>query len=213
MKKNLFWIVIPTVCLLSLVAWFLATSSMSKDFKTQTSDINKAWSKMRNIGSMEDIPNEDTSKAMQQNITKRRDIVTKAWRRRVIDQTGGIAEERILVWPKELGEAFIAQVEKLYPIEKTVTFGGEEILDADSRREYRNYITMELPKLARRIGAEWKKDTNVSASPDEGVRDDEAEGPVVYWNGRNQEEIEKEHFNWDWKEVDKFPTTLHIQSH
>ena len=216
LKRIQFWIICPVVILTGLASWWLAVGSIQKQQETNKSRISGLYNTLSLLSNQPRHANDKVSEGMEALIAKRRNEVAEAWTERWDQQTG---QTNIFEWPGELGPRFISKVEGLRPIETTVGFPPEQDLAINMRRDYRDYIKEELPKLAEQIGAKWKPGAQRGGGAvREGGRRRRFEGgqpPPVFdegqltggatvafgqslvgWNPENQADIETSHFDW-----------------
>ena len=127
-------------------------------------------------------------------------------------------QAKVLIWPPFVHDdaEYHAIVDKMRPIE--IIKPREAIaneLPGDLRQFYRNYIEGDLPKLATKIGAEWKaSSTGIDPSattpvvgPDGQPRVAEDKS-IVYWTPDNQQQILTTHFGFAAKA--EVPATLEV---
>lgn len=149
--KYRFWLISLVIILLPLGGWFTTTSKLRTEFDTRKGAIKSKFDAVNQIASAANHPNQFSEAGMDEFVKLLSDDVTSAWRQKYQRQ------EEILVWPKELGDDFIAKVDAFKPIESLAfpTPALQELPKTD-RERYRDYIKEELPKLAAIIGAQWR---------------------------------------------------------
>lgn len=163
-KKYHFWILCSVVVVIGLIGWYLATGSLDSQSKTNVATIKSKDSEITNVGKIDQHPNPDFLTGMDKLIEDYSRSTAKGWRRRYAQQ------KALLVWPKRLGPDFNQQVNHLRPIEEHVAFDETKGYDPATeipvryREMYRNFITLELPTLAERIGAKWTAKVGESSS-------------------------------------------------
>ena len=160
--KHGFWISSTLVLLASLGIWFMSTSALQEENASQTSKIKgKIESVSRVQNEIDSIPNDLSHEEMEKLISKRQSEVLKSWGK-LYDR-----QKDILVWPKNtFNDRFLNEfIDKdtgtvKLPFEHYVKFPTEEKdeLATTLRRQYANYISNTLPKLAAVAGTEWTAD-------------------------------------------------------
>lgn len=159
MKKNYFWVLCGLVTLLALGFWFTSTSSLQAEADARRSAIEAKESTANTIRTRANHPNTVTHTRMEERNNALVEDVYAVWNEQFDKQSA------ILVWPERLGSEFRAIVSRLQPIEQKVSFPPErEALSFNQRTTYRDFIHMELPKLAKIVGAEWRGGTGSGAS-------------------------------------------------
>ena len=160
LKTQKFWVTCGFLTLLPVAIWFMAKSSLDKEFDTRKSAISSAYSTASTIAGIANHPNPLSAKEMDANLGKLKKSVFDAWQAQYEEQ------RKILVWPRELRRDFVAKVDKWRPIEENMTFPTPpaDELRLEYREEYRDYIKDELPKLAKIIGAKWMAQSGGVAS-------------------------------------------------
>jgi hypothetical protein len=149
-KKYHFWIVCGLVLVMGLSGWYLATSSLAKEFTDNATKIKAKANEIKTVLNIQNHPNPSFEEGMTEINRRYAQSIAVGWQERYAEQ------EKLLVWPERLTEEFIEQVDHLRPIELIPfpTPSDKEIPAAD-RDIYRNFITEELPTLAEQIGAKW----------------------------------------------------------
>ena len=228
--KHGFWISSVLVLLSSVGIWYLSTSTLQKENASQTSKIKGKIQSVSTIqGELSSIPNDLSHEEMQKLITKRQDEVLKSWEKLYNRQ------KDILVWPTNtFNDRFLSEfidqttgTAKL-PFEHYVKFPTEEKdeLATTLRRQYANYISNTLPKLAAVAGTEWTADFEKKGGLGMGMEMGGAEGPtgsgpnrgaevdvtgaisepLVKWSTTSQSAVLGDLFPWR----GKLPETLEI---
>lgn len=126
-------------------------------------------------------------------------------------------QQKVLKWPRELGEDFLVAVRRLQPIETKVRFPTppSQQLKSELRHLYAAYANHQLPKLGEVIRSRWNPQSN--ATEKEGVPerrnqsnpDPERTPEVVHWSPVNQARLVKDHFDWS-SQPDGAPSTLQL---
>ena len=151
--KHGFWIASVLVLLVSLGVWYLSTAALVKLRTSQTTKITGAYTQVSNVREeLPKIPNDLSHEEMNELITDRQGEVLKSWKQ-LYDR-----QENILVWPQEtFNQEFLNEFVGKVPIENFVEFPTEESdeLETTLRKQYKNYIYKQLPKLAGVADAEW----------------------------------------------------------
>ena len=225
LKRQHFWVVSVAIVLVGIAAWFWTVRSLSTERGDFQTSIDGSYSTVEGVRRKQDHVNQDTQDKMTQLIADRRNEVKAAWDRKFKQQTGGEeGEEDILKWPEELGPQFLRAVEKFRPIEEHATYPVPAVdrdIATNLRENYRDYVKNELPKLAERIGAVWRMESDEYGDVRGG---DEGEGEsrgfgrggsardsatIVYWNPDDQQLIQSQHFDWT-TGIRKRPSSLQV---
>lgn len=221
LQKHGFWISCGLIALVVLGLWFQATGTIQADTKKFQGDWNNDLNTLRGIKKdASKHPNIHTAKAMDETLKLYGIDVAQGW-----DSVYN-RQKKVLVWPESLvgassmGKKFERRVNDLRPIE-IVPFPTprESEIEVGMRQYYRDWIRLEIPKLAKRIGAEWAADANAEAAvaprppmirPGVGVQDNlpGPPPPLVDWSATNQQEIMTQHFAFT--ELNEIPSTLDV---
>ncbi|MEO8498614.1 MAG: hypothetical protein ABI614_26425, partial [Planctomycetota bacterium] len=219
-----FWVTCGLLTLLPVGIWFMAKSALDAELKARKDEIGKAFSTASAIKGIQNHPNPISATGMDENLGKLKKSVLGAWHEQYEEQ------RQVLVWPSELRPDLIAKVDRLRPIEETMTFPtpAADELRISLREDYRDYIKDELPKLAKIIGAPWLAtaqggamggdmgmSTGTGTTPGYGggapnmmVPPTRAEKVIVQWDAADQSRL-KSQFDWS-HTPDKSPQTLDI---
>jgi hypothetical protein len=222
-KKYHFWILCTVVIIAGLTSWYLSTSNLRAETTKNASTIKTKVTEVEAVGKISPHPNNDFLTGMDKIIDEYSVYLGKGWQYRYDQQ------KDLLLWPKFLGNDFIQRVNGLRPIEEYVTYeekGYVPSQEIDSRylETYRNFITLELPELAKKIGAKWtaKAGESSGSSLSSGGRssmsasskmsaggsggrgglrggdggEEEVDRSIVRWNPANQQEILDGHFRF-----------------
>ena len=165
-KQHSFWVMCIGILIVCLVSWYTSTKAINSERAKQLADITGVFKGLEAIRTGNpNHPNTSTEQGMDALNRAKSEDVYSAWQSQYNRQAD------ILVWPQSFreDEKFIQQVEKLRPIE-VVPFPTPitSDLDADSRRLYRDYIAIEIPRLAEIIGANFVAKATASAGGSEG---------------------------------------------
>ena len=217
LQKHGFWVGCGLITLLGLGAWYYAVSNIAEEAKTNTDKIKGANSKIAGVLKQKNHPNDASSKKMDDIVLSYAFNVKQGW-----DLV--YAKQRdVLVWPDSFDAKFRRRVDALRPIE-SIPFPTpfDKEIPEDFRRQYRDWIRNELPKLAETVGAEWKvKSLFQTNEPEVGQfrtgeiprtggdgRNVVVDNSLVKWNPQNQQEIFETHFGF----ADKgdTPSTLRV---
>jgi hypothetical protein len=153
-KRNYFWLLCGIVTLASLGFWFASTSSLQAEAEQRRAALEGKESSANSIRSRANHPNTVTHARMDERNNELVEDVYAIWNEQYDRQRA------ILTWPESLSSEFRAVVSRLQPIEQKVQFPAErEELSFNQRTAYRDFIHMELPNLAKIIGAEWQGGT------------------------------------------------------
>lgn len=180
--KHGFWISSALVLLASLGIWYMSTSTLQNENASQTSKIEGKIKSVSTVqGELSSIPNDFSHAEMDKLIIKRQDEVLKSWGK-LYDR-----QKDILVWPENtFNDRFLNEfIDKesgtvKLPFEHFVKFPTEEKdeLATTLRRQYANYISNTLPKLAAVAGTEWTADFEKKGGLGMGMEMGGAEGPA-----------------------------------
>jgi hypothetical protein len=228
-KKYHFWVLCGLVFIVGLVSWYLAKSSLDRETDTNVTQIKSKNEEIKTVKNFPDHPNEQFVAGMDRIIQPYSYEVGLGWKKRYDQQV------KYLVWPQSLieeAEGFLDQVKELRPIEKVpYPTPREKEIPTTYLTVYRNFITLELPKLAQTIGAKWYVATG-SAGGDAptgpprsggiygapggafsldggaGTAALEKDNSVVIWAEENQKQILETHFGFASRNQN--PTTLEV---
>jgi len=217
--KHGFWISSVLVLLVSLGVWYMSTTSLQQENESQTTKIT---SKITSVKSVKDdlhkIPNDLSHQEMEKLINKRRGEVLKSWEK-LYDR-----QKDILVWPTNtFNDRFLSEfIQKdgtvKLPFEHYVKFPTEDKdeLATTLRKQYANYISNTLPKLAAVADTEWTADFAQKSGLGMGMEMGGAEGrtgmgpnsgievdvtgattePLVKWSSTSQSAVLGDLFPW-----------------
>ncbi|MDX1945259.1 MAG: hypothetical protein SFU86_07620 [Pirellulaceae bacterium] len=197
-KPHAFWILCGVILVVSLGSWYVATGSVKEQHARQLSDINGVFDQVSRIqAANQKHPNPSTAAEMEKVIRAYAKEVEDGWRKQYEQQA------KVLVWPEFFGADFRAIADRMRPIE--IIKPRESIaneLPVDYRVQYRNYIEGDLPKLAKKIGAEWKASStgiDPGASPViglDGMARPAEDKSIVLWSPENQQLLLTTHFGF-----------------
>ncbi len=197
MKKNYFWVCCGLVTLMSLAVWWVSTSTLASETSDREKQLKDKEQAGQTIASTQNHPNPAMHSKMEEINLALVDDVYDAWQQQYDKQ------RTILTWPGLLGPEFLSIVSKLQPIEAKIKFPPErEELNLTQRTQYRDFIYVELPKLAKIIGADWagsRSNSVVTAA-------EPIKPPLVVWSSGDQSLLQQSRFNWG----GKIPTTLDV---
>ncbi len=203
-QKYGFWLSCAGVALLVLGLWYYTTGDIQTQAKSYQSAINSAATSVKAAGEKVGHPNATTAEKMDEILKLYAIDVGQGW------DTVYARQKAVLVWPTSLGKTFDRAVKDLRPIELIPfpTPPAQEIT-VRYRQQYRDFIRLEIPKLAEKIGADWTL-TGASGDPSGGFSSTplptrggdprsagfipEAPLPLVDWSPTNQAEIMQAHF-------------------
>ena len=218
LRAQRFWITCGILALLPVGGWFMAKSALDKERDDRKSKIEGAYSTAQTIVDISEHPNPATHEGMDGNVDLTKNSVYDAWKAQYEKQ------KAVLVWPTELEADFRAKVEEMTPVE-TVAFGPgiPDALRRDFREEYRDYIKLELPKLAQIIGSPWQATATAGSGGEDAMT---MQGPgqmnapsttsrtatsgktIVDWNSGDQSAL-LNRYDWD-STPEKVPSTLQV---
>ena len=152
-KQHSFWVMCVGILIVCLVSWYMSTKAINKEREAQLTAIKGVFDGLNSIStSNPKHPNLQTGEGMDALNRAYSEEVAAAWQKQYDRQAD------VLVWPPSFreDEKFITAVDKLRPIE-VVPFPTPitSDIEIDSRRLYRDYIAVEIPRLAEIIGAKW----------------------------------------------------------
>ena len=229
--KHGFWISSVLVLLVSLGIWYMSTTNLQQENDSQTSKITGKINSVSQVqGLLDSLPNDLSHQEMEKLISKRQGEVLESWEK-LYDR-----QKDILVWPKNtfddrfLNEFIEEDGTAKLPFEHYVPFPTEdkdELVTA-LRRQYANYISETLPKLAAVADTEWTADFEqksamgmgmgmemggaegrTGAGPNSGVEVDVTGAttePLVKWSSASQSAVLGDLFPWR----GQLPSTLQI---
>lgn len=198
LKKNYFWVVMAVMVCGVLAVWWISTSRLRREKEQRVQTIESKEKLINEVARQTPHPNQFTMTRMEEVNLRLADDVYDAWQQQYEKQRA------LLTWPALLGPDVIATLQKLQPIEAKVRFdpnNQKEELDATARQRYRDFIDVELPKLADIIGARWGAPATVAptaATPPKPV--------TVYWDPSDQTRLQRTRFYWG----NRWPTTLEV---
>jgi hypothetical protein len=192
-KRFQFWILCGLISVVSIVCWWLATSSLATTYTANKSKIEAEAGKIDTVRGINPHPNPKWNESYDAQVVKDKKTVESAWRKLYNEQ-----KQKVYVWPPELGQDFVDHVTNLRP-------GGEIRLDLRDR--YQFDVLKQFQALAKLVDAEWEnpKEQSSTTSRGYGVGVELAPGAVqrrVIWNGQMQLQAP---FVWTER-----PTTLQI---
>ena len=133
-KKYYFWVVVPIGLVAAIFVTMGAVGKITAEFNARKQTLESTKKNVEGIRSEKNHPNQKTIDEIVNKTSELGDRVISAWKILEKDQ-----RERNL-WPEEVGESFLAEVQKL-------KFGSE--ISVDSREKYLNFINEYLPYLER----------------------------------------------------------------
>jgi hypothetical protein len=229
--KHGFWISSVLVLLVSLGIWYMSTTNLQEENDSQTSKITGKINSVSQVqGLLDSLPNDLSHQEMEKLISTRQGEVLESWEK-LYDR-----QKDILVWPKNtfddrfLNEFIEEDGTVKLPFEHYVPFPTEdkdELVTA-LRRQYANYISETLPKLAAVADTEWTADFEqksamgmgmgmemggaegrTGAGPNSGAEVDVTGAttePLVKWSSASQSAVLGDLFPWR----GQLPSTLQI---
>lgn len=230
LKTHGFWVGCALVFIASIVAWFMASGSLSSQTEDRIMEVASQYSTTDSLkrdgvepgegASGKYHPNDKTQEGMAQVIADSKRAAREGWRLQYS------AQEKLFAWPTVLPQAARDKLRPLRPIEKYVSFplpaDADRSLLADRYRAvYRDFIGRRLPELADMIGANWQGadaavtsgygDDAPTVAPVGGMKEDDF---VVEWNAANQELWQSKTTNFQGKNgntnLDGTPSTLQV---
>jgi hypothetical protein len=226
--KYRFWIVCGVVTPLLAGGWYTTTAHLQDVTNEGKGRIDRSYTTADSVFQKPNHPNDFSLNGMDQSVAKLTDDVFNAWGHMYDKQT------EILVWPENLTEEFIEQVEHLRPIETLPHPTPPKLEIRPQYRElYRDYIQEELPKLAGIIGAKWSPASRggggggsgsmamggfgYGGGGDEGSAGGNMGGGqaaqevdyIVDWESSDQSSLQNSRFDWS-RLPEKTPRTLDI---
>lgn len=194
LKKHHFWVLTGLVLIMATLMWYMATGSLADEYKTNRAKIEGEFSELSKIVGTTEHPNKTFEAGTQELERDLRKDVDRAWTRVFNDQ-----KSKVLKWPKELGEEFLAWMDD------PANYKSE--IDEDFRDSYWNYVKEEFPNLLKIVDARpyWDKEEDEMGGGMGGVmRRRSAPGPAgrartqmpkreykVIWDKKNQQPIDE----------------------
>ena len=158
LKKQHFWVMCGVVLILGLSGWAWATSNLAGQYRANRTKIEGIYKDLDQLRSS-DRENPESIKGAEIETGKLRIKVKGAWEDVYAEQ-----RDKVLRWPKVLGEDFLRIVPQLPPSEE---------IPVDQRERYWNYAREEFPRLLEIIDARHyadKSDDVVSGLDQRGGR-------------------------------------------
>ena len=205
-----FWIGIGFSVLVSLVVWYLATSSLVDERESQKQKINSAFTSVTSLqGELSTHPNPSSHEVMEEMIEERTEVVLQAWKDMYERQRG------LLTWPESLQQDFIREYEDLIPIEKYIDFPPTDSQKKETYllSRYGTYIGRVLPDIAKYARAEWvaifdpNRTTPTRKELDQRAISGRENRPLVEWSEGSQQNLLNDLFPWRTK---PYPSTLEV---
>jgi hypothetical protein len=223
-KQHSFWILCVGILIVSTASWYMSVSKLDEERNQRKGEIDGVFSKLTSLQTANPVhPNDVTNQGMDALNLNLANAIAEGWRKQYELQ------EKVLVWPSSFDQEFHDAVNPLRPIESIgLNYSLDKDIKVGLRDIYRNYIELELPKLAEIIGAEWKAVSAPGGASDafgagyaEGGAPGSAEGQlgadgrplvldtsIVHWKVENQQELLAGHFGFISRT--ERPTTLEI---
>jgi hypothetical protein len=229
-QKYHFWILCGLVMIMGFISWYMAKSNLDAQTQANVTKIKATETEIKAVQSFPDHPNDQFTVGMDRIIIPYSHQVGIGWKKRYEQQ------KEYLVWPQSLiddAEGFLDQVKDLRPIEKVpYPTPKEKEIPTTYLTVYRNFITLELPKLAKTIGAKWRVATGgddaatgvpsgprpsaffggpggaFAADGGSGTPLAEQDNSVVFWSEENQKQILETHFSFASRNEN--PSTLEV---
>jgi hypothetical protein len=214
--KHHFWILCGLIALITVGSWYTTSAKLKAEFKAQETKIKGAENELNTIMGVQNHPNDEYKLKMEELTNNYKAQLRELWAKQYQEQ--GVN----LQWPQEvlkdglvvkpgLTEEFVFLVKDLRPIELKVPFDPKapELLKGGLREQYRDFVkVVELPRLAKIIGAIWHPSEMNTGNRNFGGTDNAPES-IVEWHAENQEFLQNTRFDWS-KEPSKRPSTLQI---
>jgi hypothetical protein len=140
-KRYQFWILCGLATVVGIVSWWLATDSLAKTYAANKTKIESSAGQIVNVKNQDPHPNEKWAEIYKARAEKDRKEVEAAWKNMYSEQ-----KSRVYVWPRELGDDFVAAIENLPP--------GEE-LSPDHLNRYLNGVLRQFETLAKIVDADY----------------------------------------------------------
>ncbi len=209
--------------------WYLAKTSLDRETDANVNQIKSKNEEIKTVKNFPDHPNEQFVAGMDRIIQPYSYEVGLGWKKRYDQQV------KYLVWPQSLieeAEGFLDQVKDLRPIEKVpYPTPREKEIPTTYLTVYRNFITLELPKLAQNDRCQmvcsyrfcqWRfsiwppRSGGIYGAPGGAFSLDggagaaalEKDNSVVMWSEENQKQILETHFGFASRNQN--PTTLEV---
>lgn len=222
-KKHSFWLVTGLVIVVFVAGWYLSTKQLKAETATYKSQIDTGFSAVSSvITSNANHPNDHSHQKMDELVEQLKQNLLDAWELQYNRQ------KDLLVWPKELGDDFLADIDRLLvkngqrnPIE-TITYPSEEIqhnLQRHLLEQYQLFATTQVPPLAEIIRSNWEGDKPANEAGGNGDLAGFGEAsqsgpatqsktlgppPIISWDSNSQSSV-LARFKWA-----RTPTTMQV---
>ena len=219
-KKYSFWIATSAVLVVFLTGWYLTTKKLKGDAEMFLGEIKASYSSVSAVvSSNPNHPNEFSHTMTKKLVDELRQNLLDAWELQYKRQ------EDVLVWPKELGDDFLADLDRLlikdgqrHPVE-AITYPSEEAqynLQQHFLEQYQLFAETQVPPLADIIRSRWEADKTADEASEGGAlpgfgggqpnTQSQSLGPpaILTWGVQSQRNI-LSRFTWS-----STPTTMQV---
>ena len=153
-----FWIVTGLAVLLATGGFFVARSTITELFDTQTGKLNTHFGNMDEVnGKISQHPNSKSQEQMQLIVDKLSTDVEAAWRRQYERQ------KSFMTWPVEKIKAdkLVPKIKRYLPIELSELAADGELkeppeIGRSDKRAYADHFDQQMADIAKIIGVTWK---------------------------------------------------------
>lgn len=140
LQKHHFWVICGVVLLASLVSWYLAESSLDKEFKAQKDLVEGKFTALNGIANTPDHPNDKVTEELRKKVLGIADNVYGAWQLRYNEQ------QKVPQWAGDLSKPFLDFV-------NSPSRAPDAAIPARFREEYMNFIRKEIDSLFTQVNA------------------------------------------------------------
>lgn len=161
-----FWIVTGLAVVLASVGFFMARSTITQLFDTQTGKLNTHFGNLDEVnGKISEHPNAKSQEQMQLIVDKLSTDVEAAWRRQYERQ------KSFMNWPVEKikASALVPKIKRYLPIELSELASGDELkeppeIGRSDKRAYADHFDQQMADIAKIIGVTWRGEASDTGS-------------------------------------------------
>lgn len=140
LKQHHFWVLAVIVVGTAVGVWYAGSSSLAASFEDNQKKIAGEFTSQSGLRGRPFKPNDVINQRQQREIEQLAADVREVWNRLY-----GVQEEKVLIWPSEIGASFVRHMQGK-------SFG--EAVRGDMRERYLNYIQKRFPELLKIVDAE-----------------------------------------------------------
>ena len=189
-----FWILSGLVLLVSVIVFYMTSSSLSAVVAERTSKLISTFEQVSTVSSaVPSHPNSFSHVVMDKAAAELEKDIKKAWEKQYTYQIP------LMVWPRDaFSDADTHKIfSKLRPVEKYIDFPLPPRLPApydkitlNDRQVYKQYIGPEFASVSRKMGTEWKAQLTVAASAEAAANNAANPTPdIVRWSKESQQTL------------------------